>query len=77
MRKVIDLECDLLPRYFGVTGSVGSCPIAVIWSEARSGTIPALNSPLDNLSAREVPLDEARERAGFGAGLSSGRKERP
>ena len=29
------------------------------------------------LCAREVPLDEARERAGFGAGPSSGRKERP
>jgi hypothetical protein len=54
-----------------------NCPKAVISSEERSGTIPALNSPLENLSARELPLDEARERAGFGAGLSSGRKECP
>ena len=41
------------------------------------GRYPRLIHLLGNLSAREVPLDEARERAGFGAGLSSGRKERP
>ena len=37
----------------------------------------ALSSCLLGFSVRELPLDEACERAGFGAGLSPGRKERP
>ena len=77
-----DCRCNvrfrrILAVWVGPAEGPQSGPEAVIWGEARCTAITVFSSTLETLSADELPVDEVRERACFGAGLPSGREEHP